>query len=71
MISSEAVRGDVSRRWRPRITTAPLIRPDRARAIDRIIDYFGGAAGRTASVAEHHTRPVSWRYEARAKAVSE
>ncbi len=71
MISSEAVRGDVSRRWRPRVTTAPLIRPDRARAIDRIIDYFGGASGRTASVVGLHTHPAPWRSEALAKAVSE
>jgi hypothetical protein len=72
MISKESVRGHVSRPWwRPLVTTAPLIRPDRARAIDRIIDYFGGGAGRTASVAWVRTQPVRWRDDAQARAVGE
>jgi hypothetical protein len=35
----------------------PLIRPDRARPIDRIIDYFGGAPQRSAPASPFHGAP--------------
>ena len=64
MISNEDLRGDVSRRWRPLAAPPPLFRPDRARAIDRIIDYFGGVDGRAAPAGpvprRRVTRFVPW-----------
>ena len=50
MLTNGIVRGEVNRRWRPPAAPMPLIRPDRARPIDRIIDYFGGAEQRRAPV---------------------
>ena len=45
-----------NREWRPLVRPASLIRPDRVRRIDRIIDYFGGAHRRTAPLAPSHPR---------------
>jgi hypothetical protein len=58
MLSHWIVRGEVNRRWRPLVAPLSLIRSDRARPIDRVIDYFGGADQRTASVAPFRTHPV-------------
>jgi hypothetical protein len=61
MLSSVIVRGETNRRWRHPMAPMSLIRPDRARPIDRVIDYFGGqrAWTRTSAVTPFHTHPVS------------
>jgi hypothetical protein len=43
---------------RRRVLTAPLVKPDRARRIDRIIDYFGGADGRPPTFGPVATLPA-------------
>jgi hypothetical protein len=48
----------------------PLIRPDRARPIDRIIDYFGGAEQRRAPASPFHMRPGWERDDQQAKPAS-
>src|SRR4029453_5128120 len=45
MLAKGTVHGDSSRRWVTIGRPARLIRADRARAIDRIIDYFGEEGG--------------------------
>jgi hypothetical protein len=66
MLASVSVRGENKRRWPlllpSLVPPVSLIRPDRARPIDRVIDYFGGGYRRTASVAPA-TRPVRRRHD--------
>ena len=55
MLTIGIVREEVNRQWRPLVAPMPLIRPDRARPIDRVIDYFGGAEQRKAPVSLLYT----------------
>jgi hypothetical protein len=57
MLTNGIVRAEVNPRWRLPVASMPLIRPDRARPIDRVIDYFGGAEQRRAPASAFHTRP--------------
>jgi hypothetical protein len=59
MLTNLSVRAEANGRWTLR-TPMSLIRPDRARPIDQIIDYFGGAPRRTTSVVLFPARPVRW-----------
>ena len=55
MLMNLIVGGEVRRhRW---LTPIPLTRPDRARPIDRVIDYFGGSGQHGSPVPMFHTRP--------------
>ncbi len=70
MLTNGTVRGEVNRRWWPPAAPMPLIRPDRARPIDRIIDYFGGAAQRSAPPSPFHARPGQGRDDQQARTAS-
>jgi hypothetical protein len=59
MLSSVIVRGETNRRWRRLTGPTSLIRPDRVRPIDRIIDYFGSERSRTPLLALVPTHPAS------------
>jgi hypothetical protein len=50
MLANGTVRSDSYRWWLTIRRPTRLIRADRARAIDRIIDYFGEGSGRPAPV---------------------
>jgi hypothetical protein len=67
MLTIGIVREEVNRLWRPLVAPMPLIRPDRARPIDRIIDYFGGAEPRKAPAWPFHTPPDQWRNDRQAR----
>ena len=60
MTPNGTVQGDADRQWRKARRPTPLIRPDRARAIDRIIDYFGGGGRWPAPVARLDMLPAPW-----------
>src|SRR5262245_27977016 len=50
MLANETVPGDADRWWLAIGRPTGLIKTDRTRRIDRIIDYFGGGSTRLASV---------------------
>ena len=67
MLANVIVRGEANRRWRLPVAPMALIRPDRARLIDRIIDYFGGVERRTAPASLFHPHPDQGRDDEQAK----
>jgi hypothetical protein len=70
MLANLIMQGERRLQWRSHLTPMSLIRPDRVRPIDRVIDYFGGAHGQTVSVASLHSRPVWGRDDSQAKSAS-
>jgi hypothetical protein len=55
MLANGTVHSDSYRWWLTIGRPTRLIRADRARAIDRIIDYFGGGGGHPAATARLET----------------
>jgi hypothetical protein len=60
MLSNVIVLGEMNHRWWRVMIPRSLIRPDRARPIDQVIDYFGGHP-RPAAMPPFRERPASAR----------
>ncbi len=56
MLANGTVHSDSYRWWRTIRRPTRLIRADRARAIDRIIDYFGEGSGAASAGPAHGSR---------------
>jgi hypothetical protein len=67
MTANGTVRGDADRSRPPGGTRTSLIRADRARSIDRVIDYFGGADSRRAPASPVNPSTAPWRGEKRTR----